>query len=412
MDYGPAPESTGPAEAVAGSARTRLRAVHRRRAAARRRRRRRDLRDGQPRPLAIDDGAPCAQCGREPRSTRRSPRRAPPRAGLARLSAGTGAPATSTPSPARCRSARASSPSSRRWTTASRSARPATSTCRWWHATSTTTPAGRSCSNASSPDYGCRWASPAQVIPWNFPLLMLAWKIAPALACGNTVVLKPAEYTPLSAMAFAEICRDVRTAAGRGQPGHRRRPHRRDLLVRHPDVDKVAFTGSTGVGRLIRQATAGSGKKLSLELGGKSPFIVFDDADLDGAVEGVVDAIWFNQGEVCCAGSRLLVHEGVARHAWSTTSSGRAWRTLRVGNPADKAIDIGAIVAPVQLERIEVAGGAGGRGGAPTLLAALLDYMANCPAGRLVLPADPVHRGGTRPPPSPRRRSSARCWWR
>ncbi len=189
-----------------------------------------------------------------------------------------------------------------------------------------------------------------QVIPWNFPLLMLAWKIAPALACGNTVVLKPAEYTPLSAMAFAEICRDVglppgvvNLVTGDGRTG--------DLLVRHPGVDKVAFTGSTEVGRLIRAATAGSGKKLSLELGGKSPFVVFDDADLDGAVEGVVDAIWFNQGEVCCAGSRLLVHEGVAEAMYEKLRA--RMETLRVGDPADKSIDIGAIVAPVQLERIE-----------------------------------------------------------
>jgi aldehyde dehydrogenase (NAD+) len=189
-----------------------------------------------------------------------------------------------------------------------------------------------------------------QVIPWNFPLLMLAWKIAPALACGNTVVLKPAEYTPLTAMAFAEICVDVglppgvvNLVTGDGRTG--------ELLVRHPDVDKVAFTGSTEVGRLIRAATAGSGKKLSLELGGKSPFVVFDDADLDGAVEGVVDAIWFNQGEVCCAGSRLLVHEAVAEAMYEKLRA--RMETLRIGDPTDKAIDIGAIVAPVQLERIE-----------------------------------------------------------
>ena len=150
-----------------------------------------------------------------------------------------------------------------------------------------------------------------QIIPWNFPLLMLAWKIAPALAAGNTVVLKPAEFTPLTALAFAEVCVEaglpagvVNIVTGDGATGA--------LIVEHEDVDKIAFTGSTEVGRIIREATAGSGKKLSLELGGKSPFIVFDDADLDSAVEGVVDAIWFNQGQVCCAGSRLIVQEAVA----------------------------------------------------------------------------------------------------
>ncbi|MHB8621382.1 MAG: aldehyde dehydrogenase family protein, partial [Chloroflexota bacterium] len=141
-----------------------------------------------------------------------------------------------------------------------------------------------------------------QIIPWNFPLLMLAWKIAPALAMGNTVVLKPAEFTPLTALAFAELIEAVglppgvvNVVTGDGETGA--------LLVRHPGVSKIAFTGSTEVGRLIRQATAGTGKRLSLELGGKSPFLVFDDADQDGAVEGLVDAIWFNQGQVCCAGS-------------------------------------------------------------------------------------------------------------
>ncbi len=189
-----------------------------------------------------------------------------------------------------------------------------------------------------------------QIIPWNFPLLMLAWKIAPALAAGNTVVLKPAEFTPLSALAFAEICREVGLPAGvvnivcgDGDCGA--------ALVAHPDVDKIAFTGSTEVGRLIRAATAGTGKKLSLELGGKSPFIVFEDADLDGAVEGVVDAIWFNQGEVCCAGSRLLVQEGVAPAFLAKLR--RRMDRLRVGDPLDKSIDVGAIVAPAQLRRIE-----------------------------------------------------------
>src|SRR5271156_3939171 len=189
-----------------------------------------------------------------------------------------------------------------------------------------------------------------QIIPWNFPLLMLAWKIAPALAAGNTVVLKPAEFTPLTALAFAEICVEVglppgvvNIVTGDGATGA--------ALVGHDDVDKIAFTGSTEVGRIIRRATAGSGKKLSLELGGKSPFVVFDDADLDSAVEGVVDAIWFNQGQVCCAGSRLLVAESVERK-FLTKLRGRM-PMLTVGDPLDKSTDIGAIVAPVQLERIQ-----------------------------------------------------------
>jgi aldehyde dehydrogenase (NAD+) len=188
-----------------------------------------------------------------------------------------------------------------------------------------------------------------QIIPWNFPLLMLSWKVAPALAMGNTVVLKPAEFTPLTALLFAEIAQAVGLPAGvlnvltgDGDTGA--------ALVNHPVVDKIAFTGSTEVGRIIRQVTAGSGKRLSLELGGKSPFIVFDDADLDGAVEGLVDAIWFNQGQVCCAGSRLLVQESIERPFLDKVR--RRMATLRVGDPLDKAIDIGAIVAPTQLERI------------------------------------------------------------
>ena len=200
-----------------------------------------------------------------------------------------------------------------------------------------------------------------QIIPWNFPLLMLAWKIAPALAAGNTVVLKPAEFTPLTALAFAEICREtglppgvVNIVTGDGAPG--------EALVAHPGVDKIAFTGSTEVGRLIRKATAGSGKKLSLELGGKSPFVVFEDADLDSAVEGVVDAIWFNQGQVCCAGSRLLVQEGVAERFYARLRARMAH--LRVGDPLDKSTDIGAIVAPVQLERITRLVDQGARDGA------------------------------------------------
>jgi len=188
-----------------------------------------------------------------------------------------------------------------------------------------------------------------QIIPWNFPLLMLAWKIGPALAAGNTVVLKPAEFTPLTALAFAEICREaglppgvVNILTGDGATGA--------ALVAHTGVDKIAFTGSTEVGRMIREATAGTGKKLTLELGGKSPFVVFEDADLDAAVEGVVDAIWFNQGQVCCAGSRLLVQEGVAPRFYDKLRA--RMETLRIGDPLDKSTDIGAIVAPVQLQRI------------------------------------------------------------
>ena len=188
-----------------------------------------------------------------------------------------------------------------------------------------------------------------QIIPWNFPLLMLAWKIAPAIATGNTVVLKPAEFTPLTALAFAEICHEiglpngvVNIVTGDGSTG--------EALVKHPGVDKIAFTGSTEVGRAIRSATAQSHKRLSLELGGKSPFVVFEDADLDSAVEGLVDGIWLNQGQVCCAGSRLLMQESIAEALLQKIRSRMS--TLRVGSPLDKAIDIGAIVAPVQLERI------------------------------------------------------------
>jgi len=189
-----------------------------------------------------------------------------------------------------------------------------------------------------------------QIIPWNFPLLMLAWKIAPAIAAGNTVVLKPAEFTSLSALCFAEICKDtglpdgvVNIVTGDGATG--------ELIVNHPDIDKIAFTGSTGVGRHIRKSTAGSGKHLTLELGGKSPFIVFEDADIDSAIEGVVDAIWFNQGQVCCAGSRLLVQEGI--HDTFITKLRARMEKLRLGNPLDKCIDMGAIIAPVQLKRID-----------------------------------------------------------
>jgi aldehyde dehydrogenase (NAD+) len=188
-----------------------------------------------------------------------------------------------------------------------------------------------------------------QIIPWNFPLLMLAWKIAPALATGNTVVLKPAEFTPLTSLVFAELCQEaglpagvVNIVTGDGVTG--------EALVKHAGVDKIAFTGSTEVGRAIRGATAASHKKLSLELGGKSPFIIFEDADLDSAVEGLVDGIWFNQGQVCCAGSRLLMQESIAEPLLAKIRDRMS--TLRVGPPLDKAIDIGAIVARVQLDRI------------------------------------------------------------
>src|SRR6202047_249325 len=188
-----------------------------------------------------------------------------------------------------------------------------------------------------------------QIIPWNFPLLMLAWKIARALATGHTVVLKPAEYTPLTALAFAEICQEaglpagvVNIVTGDGSTG--------EALVKHPDVDKIAFTGSTEVGRAIRAAHAPRQKRLSLELGGKSPFIIFEDGDLDSAVEGLVDGIWFNQGQVCCAGSRLLMQESIAEPLIAKIRERMS--TLRAGAPLDKSIDIGAIVAPVQLDRI------------------------------------------------------------
>src|SRR5690349_15088620 len=200
-----------------------------------------------------------------------------------------------------------------------------------------------------------------QVIPWNFPLLMLAWKIAPALAAGNTVVLKPAETTPLSAMVFAEICMQaelppgaVNIITGAGKTG--------SLLVSHPDVKKVAFTGSTEVGKLIQRSIAGTGKKLTLELGGKAANIVFEDAPLDQAVEGIVTGIYFNQGHVCCAGSRLLVQESVADEVLDVLK--RRMGTLRVGDPLDKNTDIGAINSAEQLARITALAASGEAEGA------------------------------------------------
>ncbi|GAA4076303.1 aldehyde dehydrogenase family protein [Nocardioides kongjuensis] len=188
-----------------------------------------------------------------------------------------------------------------------------------------------------------------QVIPWNFPLLMLAWKVAPALACGNTVVLKPAETTPLTALLFAEICQQadlppgvVNIVTGAGSTGQ--------AVVSHPDVDKVAFTGSTAVGKAIARAIAGTDKKATLELGGKAANIVFDDAPIDQAVEGIVGGIFFNQGHVCCAGSRLLVQESVADEVLGRLK--RRMGTLRVGDPLDKNTDIGAINSAEQLARI------------------------------------------------------------
>jgi len=189
-----------------------------------------------------------------------------------------------------------------------------------------------------------------QVIPWNFPFLMLAWKIAPALAAGNTVVLKPAEPTPLTAILFAELCEEaglppgvINIVQGDGSTGAE--------IVNHKDINKIAFTGSTDVGRIIRKATAGAGKGLTLELGGKSPTIVFENADLDSAVEGVVDGIWFNQGEVCCAGSRLLLQEGIADKMIAKLKE--RMTHMRVGSPLDKAIDMGAIVSQEQYDKID-----------------------------------------------------------
>jgi acyl-CoA reductase-like NAD-dependent aldehyde dehydrogenase len=216
-----------------------------------------------------------------------------------------------------------------------------------------------------------------QVIPWNFPLLMLAWKIAPALACGNTVVLKPAETTPLTALLFAEICQQadlpagvVNIVTGAGATGQ--------ALVEHPGVDKVAFTGSTAVGKAIARSVAGTSKKVTLELGGKAANIVFDDAPIDQAVEGIVTGIFFNQGHVCCAGSRLLVQESIAEELLESLK--RRMATLRVGDPLDKNTDVGAINSAAQLARIrELAdigeaevglGGGGGRWSAPCELPA------------------------------------------
>ena len=214
------------------------------------------------------------------------------------------------------------------------------------------------------------------IIPWNFPLLMLAWKVAPALAAGNTIVLKPAEYTPLTALLFAEISREaglpkgvLNIVTGDGATGA--------ALVAHPGIDKIAFTGSTEVGREIRRQTAGSGKSLTLELGGKSPYIVFEDADLDSAVEGLVDAIWFNQGQVCCAGSRLLVQEGIAPRFHDKLK--RRMDGLRLGDPLDKCIDVGAMVDPIQLNSVT-------------------EMVAACHEGQVHQAASPLPQGCFYPP--------------
>ena len=346
MEYGPAPESADPAQAwldarsTARFGRSSTAHVSAGRAASTSTPSTRPTR----KPLAR-----VAQCGAARTWTRRWRRRA------RRSPAGGAGRPRPRPLPLRARarrsrSTRACSPCWRRWTTASRSARRATSTSRSSPATSTITPAGRSSWRRELPGYAPVGVV-GQIIPWNFPLLMLAWKIAPALAAGQhgrpqarrVHVADRARCSPRSAARPA-----CRRAWSTSSPAT---ADTGELIVDHPGIDKIAFTGSTEVGRIIREATAGTGKKLSLELGGKSPFIVFDDADLDGAVEGVVDAIWFNQGQVCCAGSRLLVQEGVAEPLLRQAARA-AWRPCASAIRCDKAIDIGAIVAPVQLERI------------------------------------------------------------
>ena len=200
-----------------------------------------------------------------------------------------------------------------------------------------------------------------QIIPWNFPLLMLAWKIAPALAAGCTVVLKPAEFTPLTAILFAQVCERAGVPKGVVNIVHGG-PEAGTAIVEHEGIDKIAFTGSSEVGKIIRKATAGTGRKLSLELGGKSPFVVFEDADLDSAVEGLVDGIWFNQGQVCCAGSRLIVQEGIAEAFYAKVK--QRMSRLRVGDPLDKNTDIGPLVDTTQLERVAGLVGEGAKQGA------------------------------------------------
>ena len=247
-----------------------------------------------------------------------------------------------------CRSTRAVSPCWRPWTTASPFARAATSIFRWSRGISIITPDGRSCWTRNFPDTQLAVSS-GRSFPGIFRCSCWRGRLRRRWPPETQSCLKPAEFTPLTALAFAEICQEVglppgvvNIVTGDGSTG--------EALVKHPDVDKIAFTGSTEVGRAIRSATATSHKRLSLELGGKSPFIVFEDADLDSAVEGLVDGIWFNQGQVCCAGSRLLMQESIAEPLIAKVRDRMS--TLRVGPPLDKAIDIGAIVARVQLDRI------------------------------------------------------------
>jgi len=228
----------------------------------------------------------------------------------------------------------------------------------------------------------------AQIIPWNFPLLMLSWKVAPAIAMGNTIVIKPAEQTPLTAMLFAQICHEsgvpngvVNIINGAGSTGA--------TLAAHEGVDKVAFTGSTAVGRAIRLATAGQGKKLTLELGGKSAFIVFEDADLDAVVEGLVDSIWFNQGEVCCAGSRLLVQAPVAEQLHIKLK--QRMQQLRTGAPLDKSIDVGSLVSQQQFNRVSHLVNEGLQAGGELFQAHAQDASTNYYPPTLVTDVDSSH---------------------
>jgi aldehyde dehydrogenase (NAD+) len=241
----------------------------------------------------------------------------------------------------------------------------------------------------------------AQVIPWNFPLLMAAWKLAPALAAGNTVVLKPAETTPLTALRLGEVMLGGRAArrawsTSSPAPGPPGRPWSATT-----GVDKVAFTGSTEVGKAIQRTLAGSGRKLTLELGGKAANIVFEDAPLDQAVEGIVNGIYFNQGHVCCAGSRLLVQESIAEPLVDKLK--RRMATLRVGDPLDKNTDVGAINSRAQLDKITELVASGEADGAQAWQAPV-----RAARPRLLVPADGVHHRSPSPTGSPRRRSSGR----
>ena len=237
------------------------------------------------------------------------------------------------------------------------------------------------------PDHGPVGVA-AQIIPWNFPLLMLSWKVAPAIAMGNTIVIKPAEQTPLTAMLFAQICHEsgvpngvVNIINGAGDTGA--------MLAAHEGVNKVAFTGSTIVGRAIRLATAGQGKKLTLELGGKSAFIVFEDSDLDAVVEGLVDSIWFNQGEVCCAGSRLLVQAPIAQQLHAKLK--HRMQQLRTGSPLDKSIDVGSLVSQQQFNRVDQLVSQGLQAGGELFQAHDQDASANYYPPTLITEVDSSH---------------------